>query len=76
MSADWPDPLTVAPQRLLSMDELAEVCRGFAPLLAGPLAICLASAPTVVVAGDSAAMASPSQQVLVLCVGEPALVIH
>ncbi len=76
MSAGWHDPLTVAPQRLLSVDELAEICRGFAPLLTGPLAVCLASAPTVVVAGDSAALVAPSQQVIVLCVGEPALVIR
>ena len=66
----------VVPQRLLTVDELAEICRGFAPLLAGPLAICLASAPTVMVAGDSAAFESPSQQVIVACVGEPAFVIR
>lgn len=76
MSASLQDPLHVAPQRLLSIDELAELCRGFAPLLTGPLAVCLAAAPMVAVAGDSAALAAPSQQVIVMCGGEPAFVIR
>lgn len=75
MSA-WDDPLVADAQRLLTVAELQELCTVFAKLVSGPLAICFASAPSVVVAGDAAAMVAPSQQVVAQCAGEPVYVVR